>query len=200
MGYGYHARCLALNVIRWGILILAIAPASLSAQNPTNALFPLVPAYGEIRPTIWEQYGTVIVIASLVFVALIGVASWIITRPKAPAFVSPEVLARDALTRLAGQPEDGKVLSDVSQALRRYVVAAFGLPAGESTTAEFSAALAQSEKFGGEPARIVSNFLHECDSRKFSPASPDAPMNAARRALEIVSELEKQRAKFVVKN
>jgi hypothetical protein len=182
------------------LLALALAPVSLLAQNSTNALPPLAPAYGEIRPTIWEQHGTEIVVAGVVFVALLGAASWMVFRPKAPAAVPPEVQARDILTRLAGRPEDGKILSEISQTVRHYVVAAFDLPPGESTTGEFTAAVAQNGKIGPGPAQIVSDFLRECDHRKFSPVNPAAPMNAGRRALEIVSELEKQRAKFAVKN
>ena len=103
------------------------------------------------------------------------------------------MVAREALAKLQRQPEDGNVLSQISQILRRYVGAAFQFPSGEATTAEFSAALAGSEKIGAELAQTISSFLHECDERKFSPANPTAPLNAATRALEIISLVEKVR-------
>ena len=69
------------------------------------------------------------------------------------------------------------------------------LPPGEFTTAEFSAALAASEKIGAELAQTISNFLRECDERKFSPSNPDMPVNAANRALQIINLGEQQRQK-----
>jgi hypothetical protein len=105
----------------------------------------------------------------------------------------PEILAREALTKLLRQPEDGKILSEVSQILRRYVITAFELPAAELTTTEFCAALAASEKVGAELAQTISSFLRECDGRKFSPASEPAPLNAAERALELIALAEEVR-------
>ena len=107
------------------------------------------------------------------------------------------------------------VLSEASQILRRYVAAAFAWPPAELTTAEFSAALAGDEKIGPELARTLSNFLRECDERKFAPAgvvgvqasacSDSAPATpgtlkrelqpAAVRALELVSAAEARRVR-----
>ncbi len=58
----------------------------------------------------------------------------------------PEMVAREALAKLRCQTEDGKVLSEVSQILRRYFSTAFQFPPGELTTAEFSVALACNDK------------------------------------------------------
>jgi hypothetical protein len=107
--------------------------------------------------------------------------------------VPPEILARQALEKLQAQPEDGKVLSEISQALRRYLAAAFALPGGEMTTAEFCAALAADEKMGAELAQTISNFLRECDAQKFSPANSPAPFGAAEHALKIISQAENRR-------
>ena len=90
------------------------------------------------------------------------------------------------------------MLSEISQTLRRYIIAAFKLPNGELTTVEFSATLAGSQKVGRELAQKVSSFLRECDERKFSPINPNVPLGAAGRALGIIAEAEKQRVKYGV--
>jgi Domain of unknown function (DUF4381) len=184
-----------LDVEGWAFLFLAFSGSSLLAQTPTNTLPALSPAYPEMPPTIWEQHGTGILIGGFVFIALAALLLWKLFQPKPPVVLPPEVLAREALTKLPRQPENGKLLSNVSQILRRYVIAAFELPVAELTTTEFCAALAASEKIGAELAVAVSGFLRECDERKFSPANSSTPSNAAARALEIVSLAERERAK-----
>lgn len=183
----------------WLFLFL-IFDARLLAQSNPNSLPPLAPAYGEMAPTFWERHGTVVLISGFAFIALAGAISWLLLRPRPPVVVPPEVLARESLTRLLRQPETGIVLSEISQTLRLYTLAAFGLAGGQPTTGEFCAALASSEKVGADLARTVSTFMRECDERKFSPANPGTPLHAADRALEIILEIERQRAKFAVQN
>ena len=183
-----------------GFVLLILCLPSLFAQSATGPLPPLAPAYGLIPPTFWEQHGTVVLIAGFAFLIVAGAMVWLLLRPKPPVCVPPEILAREALVRLRRQPETGKTLSEISHALHRYLIAVLGLPPGESTTAEFCAALMVNEKIGPDMARAAGSFLRECDQRKFSPLSPPAPLNAAERALAIVSELEKQRAPTGVQN
>jgi hypothetical protein len=180
----------------WIILPFIFFGMSVSAQTSTNALPALSPAYPEMPPTFWEQHEPAIIVVgfSLLAVAFLFLRVWL--RPETPMILPPEVLTRGALTQLLRQPEDGKLLSKVSRILRRYVAAAFELPGGELTTAEFSAALAGSEKVGAELAQIISSFLRECDERKFSPDSSSAPLNAVNRALELVQQIEKRRAEL----
>jgi hypothetical protein len=172
---------------------ILFATPRLFGQASTNALPALAPPYGEIPPTLWERHGTVILVAGTAVIALAVLILWKIFRPKPPVILPPEVLAREALTKLLRQPEDGKLLSNVSQILRRYVIAAFELPAAELTTTEFCAALAASEKIGTEPAQAISDFLRACDERKFSTSPAAAPLNAATRALELVALTENAR-------
>jgi hypothetical protein len=172
---------------------ILFATPRLFGQASTNALPALAPPYGEIPPTFWERHGTVILVAGTAVIALAVLILWKIFRPKPPVILPPEVLAREALTKLLRQPEDGKLLSNVSQILRRYVIAAFELPAAELTTTEFCAALAASEKIGTEPAQAISDFLRACDERKFSTSPAAAPLNAATRALELVALTENAR-------
>ncbi len=201
--------CWALNVECWAFSLLAFNGLSLFAQPSTNALPALAPPYGEIPPTFWEQHGTTILAGGVALIALAALILWKVLQPKPPVTRPPEIVAREALTALLRQPEDGKLLSEVSQILRRYVITAFELPAAELTTTEFCAALAGTEKIGAELAQIISGFLRECDVRKFSAAvrSPAfmrleppeggtphflSPLNAATRALELISLAEKR--------
>jgi hypothetical protein len=161
----------------------------------TNALPALAPPYGELPPSFWERHETAIIVGGFALLAVVFLFLRVWLRPEMPVIVPPEILARQMLEKLQAQPEDGKVLSEISQALRRYLAAAFALPGGEMTTAEFCVALADDEKIGAELAQTISNFLRECDARKFSPASLVAPLNAAGRALELVSAAEVRRSR-----
>lgn len=162
----------------------------LFGQSGTNALPKLLPPYGPMPPTFWEQHGTNIIITSIALGMLAGGVLWWLCRPKPPVVVPPAVQAREALARWAGRPEDRNCLSSISQVLRHYVVCAFEFPAGECTTAEFCRELEQNEKIGPELTQAISTFLRECDERKFSPAGSPAPLNAASRALELVARAE----------
>jgi len=183
-----------------GFVLLTLCLPSLFAQSATGPLPPLAPAYGQLRPTFWEQHGTAVLIAGFAFLLLAGALVWLIFRPQPPVIVPPGILAREALLRLRAQPETGQILSEISQALHRYLIAVLGLPPVESSTAEFCAMLLANEKLGSETARAVGAFLRECDARKFSPLSPPAPLNAADRALAIISDLERQWAPARVQN
>jgi len=173
-------------------LLLAFFAQSAFSQT-TNALPQLSPAYPEMPPAFWEQQGTTVLVAGITLITLAFLILWKLFQPKPAVIQPPEIVAREALAKLPRQPEDGKHLSEVSHILRRYVIGAFKLPPGEFTTAEFSAALAGSEKIGAELAQTISNFLRECDERKFSPASSTVPFRAAARALELIALAEKRR-------
>ena len=179
----------------WTIFLLVIWAGSVAAQTATNTAPQLIGAYGEIKPTFWEHYGTAILAVVFVCSTLVGALCWLLRLPKLPVATPPEVAARAALARLLTLPETGKELSEVSQVLRRYIVAAFGLPSNELTTTEFCAQIAGNVNIGPEQAKVVSSFLKDCDLRKFSPGNAAAPFNAASQALAIIAELEKQRAK-----
>lgn len=161
------------------------------ADSSTNALPSLAPAYGQIPPTFWDQHGTAIIIGSLALLAVVSVVVWKLLQPKPPAVVPPEIVARLALNKLQKEPESGKVLSETSQILHRYVTTAFQLPTEELTTTEFYLALASNSQIPLELGENISRFLRECDERKFSPATNEAPMNAANHALELVAQSEK---------
>jgi hypothetical protein len=166
-------------------------PLSVVAAD-TNALPALAPPYGELPPSFWERHEMAIIVGGFALLAVFFLFLRVWLRPEAPVIVPPEILARQALEKLQAQPEDGKVLSEISQVLRRYLVATFALPGDEMTTAEFCAALAADEKMSAELAQTISNFLRECDARKFSPAKSSAQINAAQHALGIVAQIENE--------
>ena len=175
-------------------IILSLAFVAKAAD--TNALLALVPAYGEIPPTFFELHETAIIIGGFAFLAFAFLLVKTLLRPESKTVLPPEIVAREALKKLLHQPEDGKFLSEVSQILRHYVVAMFGLSAAEMTTKEFCTALAANEKIGTEISNSISNFLRECDEQKFSSSPSVAPVNATARALEFIVLIEKHRAQI----
>jgi len=174
---------------------LAFATASPLCATPSKRPAPdeipsLRPPHAEIPPTFWEQHGFWIVVLGALGLALVGVAIWVLTRPRPPVVVPPEVLARGALEPLRQQPENGLLLSQVSQILRRYMAAAFHLPPGELTTADFIGAVTDQGRAGPGLSAALSEFLRQCDQRKFSPPAPAPPLCAATHALKLIDQAQ----------
>jgi hypothetical protein len=185
------------QVLAFALLYLAYsASAATNISAGDDELAKLRPPRAEIPPTVWESYNIWIIIGSLVFLALIGIIVWIVTRPKPPIIVPPEVRAKQALELLSSKPEDGLVLSQVSQILRRYIAEAFALPPGELTTTEFRRLIGSSERIGPELATRISEFLHQCDERKFMPTPPSTPMTASATALKLVETAQARLAEL----
>jgi hypothetical protein len=159
----------------------------------TNALPALIPAYGELPPTFWEQHQATLVVAGFALLAFAFLFLKTMLRPAKVVILPPEAVARQALAKLQAGPEDGNILTAVSQTLRRYVGETFNLPNHELTTSEFCAAIESNQPMGAELAGAISSFLRECDVRKFSPATASAPLNAASRALELIALVEQPR-------
>jgi hypothetical protein len=179
--------------------LCVLAPMSVFAitnATPRDEIPPLRPPQGEIPPSFWEQHGAAVVVGCLVALALVGAAIWFLTRPKPRVVVPPEIQARRALEALAKRPEDGAVLSAVSQVVRRYVATAFALPLEELTTTEFCRAIADHEGLGPELAAAVGEFLRRADERKFAPSPPLPPLGAVSHALELIELAENRRAQL----
>jgi len=174
----------------------AFARADFDA-TPSEKIPPLLPARGEIPPTFWEQHGTWVVVGSILALAVLSAAIWLLTRPRPPVVVPPGTQAREALQDLGKYPEDGKILSCVSQVLRYYVAAAFALPEGELTTSEFCRLIAGHESIGQDLTNSICDLLRRCDDRKFAPAglqgttsAAEAPLAAVNAALNLVEQAE----------
>lgn len=180
----------------WTLTLPFLVWAGAHAAEPlgsTNDLPALLPPRAELPPGFWESYGGWVVfggVFALVFAAG-ALWLWLLTRRRPPVIPAPAVEARRALEPLEHHPETGAVLSCVSQVLRHYFSAAFFLPPGELTTAEFCRALPQ--RVAPEVSREVTEFLQECDRRKFAPASPDKPLGAVATASKLIEQAEASR-------
>ncbi len=206
---GFSSSAVALSGFGWpsfGFRVFGVSsgtqPLRVSGwpRRPTNSLAaapdaipPLRPPHAEIPPTFWEQHGLWVVIFGVLLLAVVCAAVWFLTRPKPAVIVPPEDQARHALEPLRQQPEDGALLSRVSQILRHYVAEAFSLPPGELTTAEFCSAIAAHSQIGPELSAPLSDFLHQCDQRKFSPSAPAPQFGAVAQALKLVDQAQARR-------
>lgn len=166
------------------------------ASAKEDEIPPLQPPRGEIPPGFWERHGTAVVVTAVLVLAgtAAGFAWW--RRPRPGGMAPPETLARRELEPLRDQPETGMLLSRVSSALRHYVRDTFRLGVGEWTTAEVAQALEQCPDAGRELGAKVVELLRQCDERKFAPAPPGPPLNAAARALELIAAAEARRAEL----
>jgi hypothetical protein len=168
----------------WNLGFFSIAATNVPSSDDIP---PLRPPRDLIPPTYWEQHSTAIIVLSIVAVILVFVLLFLLLRPKSQVVIPPEVQARQALEQLRRKPEDGTVLSRVSQILRRYFAAVFKLPPGEMTTTEFCGAITTDTRIGPALSVPLVEFLRGCDERKFSPAPKSSPTgNAVETALRFI--------------
>jgi hypothetical protein len=167
--------------------------AAQPGSDDTNAL-KLLPPYGELPPTFWERYGPAILVIAFIVLVVAALVLWLVLKPRRQASLPPAVQAQRALEALRGRLEDGACLSSVSLILRHYFVSAFNLSINESTTGEFRQAISNDQQIGSELAAVMTEFLRECDERKFSLGTPTAPVGAVDRALRLVAQAEARRA------
>jgi hypothetical protein len=170
-----------------------LAQQAWAQDSAADEIPQLRPPRGEIPPGIWEQHSAAIIVGGILVLALVAVLVWFLTRPRTLLPVAPEVQARQELSSLRGQPETGALLSRISGSVRRYTAAAFSLPPGELTTAEFSREVACNEAVGPALAESVTDFLKRCDERKFAPPAVQPPMGAADEAFHLVEVAEARR-------
>jgi Domain of unknown function (DUF4381) len=183
IGYWLFPPCLGL---------FAAQPALAAATNSSevNAIPPLRPPHPELPPSFWERYGLWVILLGVLLLVLVGVVVWLVTRSRPPLLVPPYEVARRELAPLRQKPKDGALLSQVSQILRHYIVAAFNLPPAEMTTTEFCAAIASNAQIGRELAAALSDFFRLCDHDKFSPPVPVPPLNAVAQALKLIDQAQ----------
>jgi len=178
-------------LIAISVSVPAMAADTNGLPDPSSSLRP---PRGEILPTFGEQYGTWVMLAGVLLAGAIAFVIWRATRPKPAVPVPWSVQARRRLEPLREQPEDGRLLSEVSQVVRHYIAAAFGLSSDEATTSEFCRTLAACEKIGTELSAELSSFLKECDLRKFAPTPPASAYGVVGRSLKIIEVAENRLA------
>jgi hypothetical protein len=88
------------------------------------------------------------------------------------------------------------LLSRVSQTLRRYVMATFGLAPGELTTTEFCEIISANPSVGSQLSSEIGEFLRSCDQRKFAAVKDPSSLNAVSTALRFVEETEQRCAEL----
>jgi hypothetical protein len=165
-----------------------------------GAALKLAPADPEMMPSYWESHAVAIIACITLSVLFLALFIWLCLKPKPVNPVPPRVVAYDALVGLLARPENGDCLSRVSQITRHYFIAAFEIPAGEPTTAEFCALLTGNRKLSPDLKFSAANFLKQCDDHKFG-TKPDAkPVNAVARALELIGLAEKHLEATAQKN
>jgi len=153
------------------------AVKALFAQNAGSAGAGTLPAIRDIAPPVdalpypaWQiaiGAGIALLLVSLVIWAVV---KFLRNRPAAlPPTARESALAalRDAAGQLdALDPYAFSIL--VSDILRRYVSAQFGLRAMEQTSPEFLARVADSARFSEDEKTLLGAFLEKCDMIKFA--------------------------------
>jgi len=180
------------------LLVTAVACKPLAFATGTNVesgeeIPPLRPPRPELPPTFWELNAGWVLLGSALLLAICALGIWLWLKPRQRPSTPPETVARHALEPLREQPETGAVLSRVSQVVRRYFTAAFGLPPHELTTSEFRKAIAGAKDIGSELSDDVCRFLEQCDERKFAASPPATPLNAVTRAGQFIDQGEAKR-------
>ncbi len=174
-------------------LLATLAAAFVSgslASAAADADAKLLPPYGELPPTFWEQHRAPLIASAALLLIAVAIGFWLWFRPKPVVEVPPVVEARNDLEPLRSTAEDTVVLGTVSRVVRRYFVRAYALPANEPTTAELVRVLcARTDVPAGVAAR-TGELLRQCDERKFARESTAEPLNAVARALELVALAE----------
>jgi hypothetical protein len=165
-----------------------------TTPKTSDDLLPLVPPRPEIPPTFWERHQMAILIVVTLLLGAVCAGVWFLLRPIPAVALTPAARARAALDPLKDQPETGILLSHVSRIVRSYFGAAFLLPNGEVTTSELIRLLQNHQQIGPELTAAVSEFLRQCDLRKFAPSGPLPPMNAVAVAGQLIEQAESKRA------
>lgn len=166
--------------------------SSFAVAQPLQ-LSKLQPPHEEIGPSFWEQHGGQIVIAVVVFFALVALCIAWLQRPKPVVITPPVVLARGELEGLQERAENGALLVEVSRVVRRYVISTFMLPPEELTTAELLQALQTRSQIDGDLITTIGQFLRRSDERKFAPALAPPQIGVVTRAAELVETIENYR-------
>jgi hypothetical protein len=162
-------------------------------MNP-DAIPALHPPRPEIPPGIWEQHGPLIVLGIVLVVAALCLLAWFLLRRRPSPGVPAQVIARQELHSLEGVPETGALFSRVSQVVRHYIGAAFGLPPVEMTTTEFAESLKSNGQVGPDLAGRVTDFLRDCDRRKFAPGAGAPSGGVVAAAEDLVAAGERRQA------
>jgi len=119
----------------------------------------------------------IIVVAVLLVALAVWIAIRLVKRAAQTPPVPPRTIALRELEQLRPQVQtlDPHAFSvAVSDVLRRYIDAQYGLRAGKQTSPEFLASIQAAESFSDDDRRLLADFLERCDLLKFARVEADA--------------------------
>ncbi len=128
--------------------------------------------------TPWAWWQIALIVAAVL--ALLGIGIWLLLRwldrrPSTPP-LTPRAAALRDLERLRGQVrslDPHAFTVAVSDVLRRFVGAQYGVQAERQTSPEFLGAVQQSRTFADEDRALLADFLERCDLVKFARIGGD---------------------------
>lgn len=149
-------------------------PAPASVPEAADLIRDIAPPVPVPLPA-WVLVSAFAAAVLLTLLAAILVRRWLRNRPP-PVPPTPRAIALKELERLRGQVDslDPYAFSiAVSDVLRTYVGAQFGLHAPQQTSPEFLAAISASPRFSEGDRRLLGEFLERCDLIKFARIDTD---------------------------
>jgi len=165
---------------------IGIAPATPDPQAPPVTIGPPstpLPQIRDIAPPIdvflyplW-----MVIVAGCVAAIVLGVIIWLVVRwIRKPPAVPPPLPREVALSALEKLRSQVRVMAPyafsiaVSDVLRSYVGAAYGLLAPRQTSPEFLASISGHERFSNSDRSLLAGFLEHCDLIKFAHVEADS--------------------------
>lgn len=149
----------------------------MTLQAPSNPAQPQIPEIRDIAAPVdvfpWPLWMVLTVaVAALIILGLLalGLVLYLRRRPAGPP-PSPRMIAMRELELLRPQVDtlDPYAFSvKVSDILRSFVEAQYGLRATHQTSPEFLASMAESKEFNDTDRDLLARFLERCDLIKFA--------------------------------
>jgi len=170
-----------------GVLLLV---SGTSARAADDEIPSLKPPHGELKPSYWETHPWAMLTSGVVGVGIVFAVVQLIRRPLPGPSPSPTGMARQKLTALRERNEDAAVAAEVSNVLRQYLAASFGMPSVALTTTELSKSLVRDLHIHAELAQTVERFLRQCDQWKFGLIAPLPGGTLANHAIDLIRQLE----------
>ena len=179
-------------------LLAALGAAATPAPTPTpvpgnqtGLLPPLtspgaptpIPQIRDLKPLIdvFPYPLWMVIVAGCIAAVILGVLIWLfvrwIRRRPAPPPPTPREVALSELERLRGDVRSMQPYAfsfAVSDVLRTYIGAAYGLHAPRQTSPEFLASISTYAKFSDADRSLLAGFLEHCDLIKFAHVDANA--------------------------
>lgn len=157
-------------------MIFAALQAPASTPTPLPEIRDIAPPIDVFPYPLW-----MVIAAAIATLVVIGAGVWWFARWRkrrpAAAPPTPRAAALRDLDALRDQVEllDPYAFSiAVSDVLRRFVTAQFGLPATQQTSPEFLASISGATRFTDAGRELLGGFLERCDLIKFAHVTATA--------------------------